>query len=348
MYYLKYSIVTIIFIIMLQGCSQKILIKSLKSAKVTDKAVRNISVNTFTNDTISQSLQINSALGNVIINNKKYFTLIDRKNIDKVLIEKRLNDSGLVDLNNQNLLIGLKEVTSILTGTVLLNTKSSTQYYEKRTDFSRCVKWYTKNNKKYCSNYRKYTIYCKSNIYNVKTKINLIKISNSKIIFTKTYSKNKKYSHCSDDNTILPSKRTVNTNLAKGIANNLILDIAPSYVYYNVELLDSVKINISSTQKKKFKLALKMIELKRIKKANKILNYLNKELHNLSYVVLYDLAITEESLGNLNKALSLLNKAENITLVEDNLIDEISISIKRLTNNIKEVYKAKQQIDLTY
>ena len=326
------------------ACSSKINVKAIKASKINDNSVRNITVTNFQNDTIYQSEQIDSALGNVIIDGKKYFTLIDRKNINIILKEKELNDSGLVDFVNQNQEEGLKEVKSILTGKVILNDLSSSSYYENRTNYNKCIKSYHKNGKKYCSKYFKYTVSCKANLYSVKTKIKILKVSNSKIIFTNTYLKSKKYTHCMDDKNILPSKNKINTKLANLISSDIIHDIAPSYINFKVKLLDSIDIDITSNQKNKFKIAIKMIELNRIKKANKILKDLNTQLNSKSVVILYDLAITYESLGNLNIAYNLLKRAEDIAISKSNVIEEISIAIKRIETNIKEKHKAKEQM----
>jgi tetratricopeptide (TPR) repeat protein len=91
-----------------------------------------------------------------------------------------------------------------------------------------------------------------------------------------------------------------------------------------------------------FDLALKLIEQKRISKANQLLSNLNKQIHNNSYVVLYDLAITAEALGDLQKAYSLLKNAEDIAISKNKLIKEISSSIQRVKNNIDQINKVQK------
>jgi len=336
--------ILILIIITFQACSQKIQIKAIKAAKITNNSIRYISVEDFRHDNIAQSSQIQTALGNVQVDGKDYFHVVNRKDSNKILAEQKLKDSGLVDLIDDEPIKGLEDVKALLTGEVLLNDMSSSRYYETRTNYKRCIKSYKKRGKTYCKQYAKYRILCKSNIYSIKTKLNLIKISDGINIFSKMYSKSIKYSHCRDDRNILPSKRSVNTNLAKQIANSLILDIAPSYVYFTATLLDSLDVDLSSKQEDTFDMALKMIELKRISKANKLLQALNSQIHNNSYVILYDLAITTEALGDLNKALKLLNNAEDIAINKGKTIDEISNSIIRVKRNIAQQNKANKQL----
>lgn len=335
---LTFSII-IIIALFINGCSQKTQIKAIKSGKILDNNIKYIGVSNFKNDNVSQSSQIDSAISSVSINGKKYFNLVDRKNIKKVMSEKRLNDSGLVDLVNSNSSTGLTQMKSLVTGDININSISTLKFQEERTDFTTCIESYKKKGKTYCKKYKKYQVNCQTNQYNLQTKIKIIKIEYSSTLFAKTYKTKSNYTHCSDDKNILPNKRTENTRLAGIIANKLILDIAPSYIYFNVTLLDDVDIELNDKQKHIFKNALTMIKQKRIKKANQMLSKLNNQLNQKSFVVLYDLAITYESLGDIQKAYQLLEKAENISLESGDMIEEISIAIKRVKKNIVEKQK---------
>ena len=327
------------------GCAQKTTIKAIKAAKVTDTSIKNIGVMPFKNDNISQSSQVDSSISNVEIKGKKYFNLIDRNNIGKIMEEKKLNDSGLVDLINNESSIGLAQIETLVTGEVNVDDVSSVRFTEGRTDYSTCVQYaYTKKGKKYCNKYRKYNVSCKANTYKVKTKIKLIKISDASTTFANTYSASKKYKHCEDDNKVLPSKKDANTELAGSIAQALIKDIAPSYVYFKVTLLDSEDVDFNDKQEKLFENALDMIKLKRIKKANQLLHKLNNTLGSRSYVVLYDLAITEEALGNVKTAYNLLKRSEEISLETKGVVEEVAIAMKRVKNNLRELEKANRQL----
>ena len=340
---LKLSLlITLIFTF--NACSQKVQIKALKASKLSSNQVRYISIEDFKYDNISQSSQIYTALSNVRINDENYFHIANRKNINSILREQKLKDSGLVDLIDDEPIKGLQDVKTILTGRILQNDVSKKRYYALRTNYKKCIKTYSKNGKKYCSKYAKYKVVCQDNNYKLKTKIDLVKVSDGMSIFSNIYYKQKKHTHCSDDNHKLPSKNYVNTNLANSIANNIVLDIAPSYVYFTATLLDSLDTDVSSKQKANFKLALKMIDLKRITKANKMLLSLDNQLHHKSYVVMYDLAITYEALGELNKALSLLKDAQNIALYKNKVIEEIASSISRVSKNISEQSRTAKQL----
>jgi len=335
-----------IFIALLcSGCAQKIQLKAMKSAEISDGAIKDIAVLSFAKDTISQSIKIDSALQNFSINGKKYFNVVDRIHLEKIMAEKKLNDSGLVDLIHNDSNGGLKEIRTILTGEVALNSLQQSNYLEERTDYETClVTLSDKNGNKYCQKYRKYNMACVANLYSVTTNVKFIKVADSKIIFSRSFSKNSHVTHCADDNNVLPSKEAVNTNLASEIAENLISIVAPSYVYFTVTLLDDEDIDFTREQSKTFKTALELLKNERIEKANEILKQLNSVLENKSYVVLYNLGVSEEALGSVYEAYEIYKKAENISIQKDEVIEELSTAIRRVKQNIAEFEKANRQL----
>ena len=155
----KVFISGVLLVIISTGCAQKVQIKALKSAEISDGAIKNIAVLPFNNDTVSQSIKIDSALSSVTINGEKYFNVIDRVNLEKIMAEKKLNDSGLVDLIHNNPTIGLQEIKTIVTGEIALNDVQQSNYLEERTDYQTCIEMVTqKDGKSYCKAYRKYNM----------------------------------------------------------------------------------------------------------------------------------------------------------------------------------------------
>lgn len=340
----KAILVSFLLLIFITGCAQKTQIRAIKAAQVTDKAIKNIGVLPFKSDKIAQSSQIDSAISNVKINDKNYFNLIDRNNISRIMEEKKLNDSGLVKLIKGNRTEGLAQIETLVTGKVNVSDLATSNYLESRTDYDTCVRTaYTKKGVSYCAKYRTYNVKCKANTYSVNTKVKLIKVSNSKTIFTKNYSASDKVKKCIDQNIVLPTKRDHNTKLAANIAMQLVKDIAPSYVYFTAELMDDPDIDYTEIQKGLLKTSLALIENKRLEKAKKLLKKLNKLTNFKSYVALYNYGIVNEALGNVEEALNLFKKAEDISLmtkVEEN----IAIAIIRAEKNLIELQKSNKQL----
>ncbi len=334
------GILTVVF----TGCAQKTSVKAIKASKVSDKAIKNIGVLPFKNDDISQSAQIDSAISQVTIDGKKYFNLVDRENIKKIMEEKKLNESGIVNLVSDDYDLGIAQIETFVSGSVIASSESTSNYKESRTDYDTCTQYKTdKNGKKRCTKYRKYYVQCQSKNFSVQTKVKLVKVGDGSTVFANTYGESAKYSHCSDDSGVLPSKKEVNTKLAGRIAQDLIKDIAPSYIYFSVTLLEDPDIDYSDREEKIFENSLMLIENKRIEKANELLKTLNTSLQNRSYVALYNLAVTEEALGNMDEAYNLYRKAEDLSLMNEPN-EEIMKAVKRAQKSLKEQKKAKKQL----
>lgn len=328
------------------GCAQKTTIKAIKAAKVSDKSIKNIAIAPFKNDTVGQSEQIDSTISNVEIKGQKYFNVVDRNNLKAILKEKELNDSGLVNLVNNSSDSGLKQIETLVTGSVLTNSVSKSRFLEGRTDYGTCVQTsYTSKGKAYCSKYRTYNVSCQANTYTLKTKVKLIKIANAGTIFSETYDSSSKVKHCEDDSRVLPSKEAANSEHANIIAKKLVVDIAPSYVYYTVKLLEDIDVEVTDAQEKIFENALKMIDMKRIDKAHDMLKGLNTAVGSQSYTILYDYALTVEAQGDPKTALDLYKKAESIALMKEGVIDEISYAMIRVKKSIAELEKANKQLN---
>jgi hypothetical protein len=123
---MKYFYKTIFVVVMLAifaGCSQKVTIRAIKPSVINDKDIKKISVEPFFNDNISLSSNIKSNISNVVFNNKKYFTLVNRHDKNKILKEQKLQDSGLVNTKASKL-FELGEINSIITGKI-----NSTSYF---------------------------------------------------------------------------------------------------------------------------------------------------------------------------------------------------------------------------
>lgn len=335
--YFKY-LITLLFVLLYSSCASKTTIKSLKSGKIIDSDIKNITISNFLNDNIGQKNIINDKISNLVIEGKNYFTIINRDNLKEILKEKKLNDSGLVETSDNYEFIPLIQAKTILKGKIDNLSKSTSHYSETRTNYDRCISYYKdKNGKSYCDKYAKYSVSCIRANYNLSTSINITKISNSKQIFSKTYYSNMAKNHCSDDYNSLLSKHEAGVIMASNIANQLIKDIAPSYVYYDVELFDSADIQYDDKSEDTLELSLKLIKNKRIQKANELLYKLNVYTKYKSYVSLYNYAITLESLGEYDKALSFYKRADDIYIQnEKEISEEINSAIIRVKEAIIE------------
>ena len=332
--------ILILSILLFIGCAQKLTVKSLEPAKVSDKAVKNVAVDDFKNDTISLKANIKSALSEVQFNNKPYFTVVNRDATDKILKEQKLQDSGLVNNKGEEEYF-LSDISSIITGEILNKGYSYSIYTKQKTNYQKCVKY---DKKKRCEEYAKYKVYCKKYFYSVNANISITKTKNSDIIFSKSFSKNSSQFRCEDENIQLYTKQYMYEKLAKTIAKEFVSYISPNYRYIQLPLIDKEDIKYNNQQSNMLKKALKLIDMKDIEGANQILQNLVKSTKRKSATALYNLALTYEYLEDLQKAALNYQMAKNITLLND-MNEDIIFSANRIKKVIDNQNKALRQIE---
>jgi hypothetical protein len=342
-----FNIVKLVFLFNLAlfftGCSQKITIKAIQPSVVHDKDIKRISIDAFQNDTISLSANILSKINNTTFNGKHYFTVVNRKDIEKILKEQKIQDSGLVN-SSEYKQFDLGEVNAIITGTVNNITYNKDYFYEVRTNYDICIKTYIgKNGKKYCSQYKKYNVYCTKHNYSIDAQVSISRVSNSNIIYSQNYIKVKQLKKCNDYSKSIPPKQLIYDQLSKSIANEFVETITPTYKYFKVTLLEDEDIDYTIYQENLLENSLKLIELGSIDEANALLQKLVYSTKSKSYVALYNLAVTFESLGQLDSAYNAYKKAKLLSL-QNKVIEEIINSVQRIQLLIQSKKEAEKQI----
>jgi tetratricopeptide (TPR) repeat protein len=330
---LKNLFIFILLGFIFSGCSQKVTVKSIKAPKVFDADIKQIKLKKLKYDDIGQTNFIYSKLSNLIFDNKKYFTVVYENDLNTVLKEQRLKDSGII--NSDDVFEGFQDVKSTLEGKVS-KSKSSRSYLESRTNYDKCVKYKIKDKKKICVQYYKYNINCVRYDFALSTFIKVLKLSNGKTIFSNTYSQKRDFSVCKDSYYQKKDDLTVYSQLASNISSSIIKDLAPFYKNSQVTILDDLDIDLDSKDEETFEASLQLIENSRIDKANILLQRLNQKLNSKSYVVLYNLAITYEALGDTNLAYKLLKKAD---VLSNFLNKDITNSLRRVKQTLDEVNK---------
>lgn len=340
---LKNFIVLVLLGLFFTACSQKVTVKALVPAQIGDKDIKNVAIELFKNDDISLSSNINSKMRDVIFDDKKYFNIVNRVDAKKILDEQKLQDSGLVN-NKGEELYGLSDISAIIGGEVNSKTYNKRRYTEQRTDYNTCIQYRkAKDGKEYCALYRKYNVWCESHSYSVSADVKITRVSNSDIIFSKNFVKNTSQNRCSDSTKSLSSKQTIYELLSQNIADEFVTYISPRYKYLSLTLIEDEDIDYTNTQENMLENSLKLIELKDIKIANKLLVRLVNSTKYQSSTALYNLGVTYEYLGELNKALSVYEKAKNITLLDD-MDENIIKAVTRIKKSIEDKNKANEQI----
>jgi tetratricopeptide (TPR) repeat protein len=328
------NILIIVFILFFTACTQKITIKQLVPSKLNNHNIKHISLKKFNNDTIALGHNIKSKIYNLSFNGKKYFTLVNRDITKTILEEQKLQDSGIVNTNHS---IGaLEDVRAIISGEIIATNHSQHYYYKKVRKYDKCLQ-YNKSNK--CIKYYTYKKRCQNNIYDIDAVININKISDAKNIYQRNFSQHKELDTC-NSNGHIANKYKVFKNMSNNIATIFLNDIAPTYKFYSIEVMEDTDIDYSSKNKDLFKKALKAFKNNNFIQANSLLKKLVHATKHKSYTALYNLALSYEALNNLENALLYYTKANNI-----NKNKVIQKAIKRI--NIAKTNKvlANQQIN---
>lgn len=331
--FIRYFSLTFLSIIFMSGCSQKVLIKALEPAEI-DRATltKKISVTNFQNDTIGLSNKIESKIMSKRINDKSYFTLISRKDFDKIISEQKIQNSGLVDVSTAVQIGNLIGAEAIISGNVGRVAYSDTDYYERRT---RCLD-------KKCKSVSEYNVRCTKRTIGLSADLRMIDIAKGDVIYANTFSKSGEWSHCSDDSSALPSVEIVAQNMANIIAEEFTSKLAPRYRYFEVDLLDRPDTKYTSKDKQLLEVSLEYIKQNRYDKAQKFLIDLIDSTDKKSYVAFYNLGVVKEAQGEYVDAQEYYKMADDLMIKP---VEEISQANLRIEELIKKHNIASQQLE---
>ena len=322
--------ITIFILLFFSNCSKKITIRTINPAKNYKTEFKKIEIAQFKKDTIGLKEVVKSTLSNYKINNIKFFKIIDKEKIDLILKEQKFQDSGL---GKEDKDFSIILASSLLSGKILDNSFSYSYYSKKVTDYNRCLKYKGKTCVKYAYFYKN----CKVEHFNLVATIDIDKIEDGKNLYSKTFNKSLKNDLCYNEYI---SQKNGFLILNKKIANELIGDIAPTYSFIKVKIID--KLDSDKIDEDKFEFAIKLIQKNELDSAKEILNKLNK--FDFSYAINYNLGLIYESIADYKKARFHYQRAKNIMLNKNKLIEEIILANNRIEKIIKNQKILKEQL----
>ena len=340
-------------VLLFTSCSQQVQIRALNPAQVSEMAFKKkIAVSKFAHDRIGVSGKIEAEIAKQKINNKRYFTLLSRRDMSKVLKEQKLQSSELMDEKTSARVGKLIGAQAIISGEVASANAESNVYYEDR---EKCIKYAKDSEGHYqCVRHRYYRVKCDTTQASVGVNINIVDVETGVVIYGDTINRDYSADSCKKGNAdfgfvvykgapvqILSKGQALNY-LASSIAKNFVYMLTPNYIYFTVNLLDSLDRSASSAESERFSASLKSIEMGRYEKARKLLERLMDAFDGKSYVVAYDYGVVYEATGNLAKAKELYILADDLTL-EPN--EEISLALNRIDRLIEKNREASRQLN---
>ncbi len=317
--------------LLFSACTSKHLtVKSLQPSLMHDKKIYNIILEDFENDRINQANYLEEKLVNMTVDGERVFNLQHRyENIDAIVTGEVLESSVYYDI-----------------------------YYNTDTDYSRCWEYKYKDGKKTnkCRKYRTRKIPCEKRDYKVKTKIQVLN-SNERIIFSKIYAKSNRIDKCFNNRhhyypyyyghlNIDRDEYRINSQLSREIADELVKDISPHYIFQNITIIEKLDENNALYKQKyrnDFEDIVELLDNGNIDISQRRLHKLNEKLNYNSYEVFYNLALTYESNNQLKNAKDYYIKARDIcNNIED--LKLIDYAINRTQKHLEDKIRAKSQL----
>ena len=311
--------------VFISACSTKRLtIKSLHPSKIEKEKIYTIRVDRFYRDDVNQTISLEDRIENKVIDGKRIFKL-------------------------QNTDFG---TDAIVTGDVLNSSIRYDTDYRTEVDYSRCryYRYDERNRSRHCMEYVIRQIPCENREYNVTTNINIIKPITNEVLFSKTYDKSSFENVCFD--TPFPFYRTtanifrMNSQIADKISQDIVDDISPHYVYYNINIIEELDDDnklYTKEHETRFEKTVDLIVNKYLDLAKIELDLLDKELNGQSFEINYNLALIYEASNQLEMANKLYRNAKTLTL-DIKYLDLIDYGINRTSINLEEKIKAKSQL----
>ena len=185
--------------------------------------------------------EIESVLAGIGIDDKQYFTLVDRSSIDKVISEMKFSQSGLVDEKTAVKLGKMVGAQGIYSGVVTRNGHDDSPYTERRQT---CLQYEQKRDKEgrvysgACLQWRYYNVNCLRRVANFSVTPRLVDVATGRVLYSRNLAAVTDSAGCEDTQPV--ESETVLLDQAKErVKQEFRRDVAPYYVTREISLMDA-------------------------------------------------------------------------------------------------------------
>ena len=287
--------------------------------------------------------EIEGVIGSINVDNKQYFTLIERTKIEKILKEQELSQTGIMDETTAAKVGKLLGAKGIYTGVVTVANTRDAHYTQNRKECSRReIKYDKKGNPSEgnCISWRNYTVSCTKRNATFAFTPKLIEVETGRIIYSNNISEMTTASACPDSRTPLASGFELIAKAKETAKAAFKRDIAPSYVTFNIKLMDSKDGIASREAAEKLDLGMDYAKNGRLDRACELWGE-GRILSPNSPSLIYNLAICAEVRGDLEKSLDLYKMADRALNKPD---DKITAGIGRVSETLKKQQTLREQL----
>jgi len=300
-------------------------IKPARIVKMNDAkkiAVLNISGK---NNTIEN--RVESLLSNIDLNDRQFFTLIDRNQIDQIIQEQKFSSNDLFDENKTAKLGKLLGADTIITGSYVESRVETSSYQESR---SKC-------SDKKCKKSYEYNVSCSKKKLTVDFTPKAVLVENGKILFTKTYSGVGTSKHCSDSSSPHSTSSELKAAAIDSIFSSLRLDVAPFSTTIKVDLIESDDSDLPDGAESLLDKGIKLAEHERYQRACDTFAKAQSQF-TASLAINYNNGLCHEINGDLDTAIAFYESAESTT-------DDIE-DLELVLNAFKRIKKRKNELKI--
>ncbi len=328
----------------LSGCATKVRVNMLQPAAYHQASLtKSVAVVPFNGpDGANFAAEIEGVLGSINIDDRPYFSLVDRQSLDRVISEQKFSQSGLVDPNTAARLGRMVGAQGIYTGTVTASDVKERRYREQRRE---CVEREAKKKNAgffdvpKCLRYRNYTVNCLKRDVTFAVTPKLIDVSTGRVLYSRNLGNSTSSSGCSDgtqpksgDELLEGVKATAKAQFRK--------DVAPFYTTVEIGLMDTTDGIPTAEPKDSLKRGLEYAARGRLDAACELWGAARIQAP-ASPALLYNLGVCAESRGDADAALSLYRQADKLLGKPD---DDITAALNRVSAVIKNRKKLEQQL----
>ena len=329
----------------MSGCATKVRINMLEPASSHEASLaKTVAVLPFYGPGGREfTSEFESVLAGIGIDDKPYFTLVDRASIDKVLSELKLSQSGLVDESTAAKLGNLIGAQGIYTGVVAQNTSTDSPFWEWRQT---CAQYEEKRDRQgrliqgRCVRWRQYQVGCvrRAAVFSVSPR--LVEVETGRVLYSRTLTAQAESTGCEDTR---PAENSLSllARAKESVKAEFRRDVAPYYVTREIRLMDDTDGIGSADAKDKLTRAMDYAQRGRLDAACELWGQA-RILAPGAYALLYNLGVCAESRGDLDAALSLYRQSDK-SLGKPH--DDITLALTRVGDAIRNREKLREQLD---
>jgi tetratricopeptide (TPR) repeat protein len=336
--------ILVISILIIPGCATKIKVNMLQPAQYHEASLtKAVAVLPFTGPGGREfAAELEGVLSGIGIDDKQYFTLVDRASIDKTISEMQLSASGLVDQKTAAKIGKLIGAQGIYTGVVTRNRYDDSRYTERRSTCTRYEQRRGKDGKistGACISWRQYNVSCVKRVASFAVSPKLVDVTTGRILYSRNLAAQATSSGCEDARPV-QSESVLLEKAKEDVKTEFRRDVAPYYLTREIKLMDAADGIESAQAKDKLKAGLEYADKGRMDTACELWGEA-RNIASRSYALLYNLGVCAESRGYLDAALSLYKQADKILGKPD---EDISLALNRVGDALKNRGKLKEQL----